>query len=47
MDCLFKPDYISIVMRKDKIFQPYKNAFIQQLLNDETTSKMECAVIDS
>jgi DNA-binding transcriptional LysR family regulator len=32
---LFEPDYISIVMRKDKILQPYKNAFINLLLGDE------------
>jgi DNA-binding transcriptional LysR family regulator len=32
VDYLFEPDYISIVMRKDKILQSYKNAFIKLLL---------------
>jgi len=33
LDQYFKPDYIVIVMRKDKILTPYKNAFINILLD--------------
>jgi DNA-binding transcriptional LysR family regulator len=32
VDYLFEPDYISIIMRKDKILQSYKNAFIKLML---------------
>lgn len=34
MDHLFKPDYIVVVMRKDKILISYKNAFIRILLEE-------------
>lgn len=33
---LFEPDYLSIVMRKDKILQSYKNAFIKLILGNVT-----------
>ena len=38
MDHLFKPDYIAIVMRKDKILVSYKKAFIKILI-EETVKK--------
>ena len=34
MDQLFKPDYIALVMRKDKTLGSYKNSFIKILLGD-------------
>ena len=34
MNQLFKPDYISVVMRKDKVTPVYKNAFINILLGE-------------
>jgi DNA-binding transcriptional LysR family regulator len=35
---LFDPDYICIAMRKDKILQTYKSAFIKLLLEDGATA---------
>ena len=34
MDHLFKPDYIAVVMRKDKTLIPYKNAFVKILFEE-------------
>jgi len=34
VDHLFKPDHIAVVMRKDKILQTYKSAFIQILFGE-------------
>jgi len=38
VDHLFKPDHIAVVMRKDKILQTYKSAFIKILFGEEITS---------
>jgi DNA-binding transcriptional LysR family regulator len=38
LDHLFKPDYIAVVMRKDKILVSYKKAFIK-ILFEETVKK--------
>ena len=35
MDQLFKPDYIAVVMRKDKVITSYKGAFLDILLGGE------------
>jgi DNA-binding transcriptional LysR family regulator len=35
VEYLFQPDYISIIMRKDKILQTYKNAFINLLIESD------------
>jgi len=37
VDYLFKPDYISVIMRKDKTLQAYKSAFIKLMLEEHTT----------
>jgi DNA-binding transcriptional LysR family regulator len=34
MDHLFKPDYISVVMRKEKTLASYKSAFIKILFGE-------------
>ena len=36
LDNLFDPDYIAVVMRKDKVLQPYKSAFINLLIDGDT-----------
>ncbi|MBN2568658.1 MAG: LysR family transcriptional regulator [Deltaproteobacteria bacterium] len=36
---LFDPDYISIIMRKDKILQSYKSAFIKLMLDEDPSFK--------
>ncbi|UCG12365.1 MAG: LysR family transcriptional regulator [Deltaproteobacteria bacterium] len=38
MDQLFKPDYISVVMRKDKTLVSYKSAFINTLFGESVLS---------
>jgi DNA-binding transcriptional LysR family regulator len=38
MDQLFKPDYISVVMRKDKTLVSYKSAFINALFGESVLS---------
>jgi DNA-binding transcriptional LysR family regulator len=35
VEYLFQPDYISVIMRKDKILQTYKNAFINLLIESD------------
>jgi hypothetical protein len=37
----FKPDYLAIIMRKDKVLAPYKRAFIQMLLGGPLSGKSE------
>ena len=34
----FQPDYIAVVLRRDKMLMPYKSAFIDMLLTDENMS---------
>jgi DNA-binding transcriptional LysR family regulator len=34
MDHIFKPDYIALVMRKDKTLIPYKDAFVKILFGE-------------
>jgi len=34
LDNLFDPDYIAVVMRKDKVLQPYKSAFLNILFGE-------------
>ncbi len=38
LDHVFKPDYIAMVMRKDKHLASYKHAFIKILFNEEFTN---------
>jgi len=40
MDHLFKPDNISVVMRKDKNLISYKSDFIKILFGEEITSRV-------
>ena len=46
MDHLFKPDYIAVVMRKDKILVSYKKAFIK-ILFEETVKETPLSREDS
>jgi DNA-binding transcriptional LysR family regulator len=46
MDHLFRPDYIAVVMRKDKILVSYKKAFIK-ILFEETVKKTPLSREDS
>ncbi len=39
MDHLFKPDYIAVVVRKDKTLISYKSDFIKILFGEEITSR--------
>jgi DNA-binding transcriptional LysR family regulator len=41
MDHLFKPDYIAVVMRKDKTLTSYKKAFIKILFEETPTKNSE------
>lgn len=41
MDHLFKPDYIVVVMRKDKTLISYKNAFIKILFEEALSNNFE------
>jgi DNA-binding transcriptional LysR family regulator len=34
MGQLFEPDYIAVIMRKDKVLASYKSAFLEFLLED-------------
>ena len=40
IDYLFKPDYLCIVMRKDKTLHHYESAFIKLMLGKDPTSDL-------
>jgi len=44
IDNLFHPDHVAVVMRKDKVLQPYKSAFINILFGEKVIGKSGSAL---